>query len=256
MLTGDSFSSSTFVIELGKYVVEVRQVSSTGELIVRKQPGASRTGEITITRGMDKSTAFTDWIKATLVDADLDAARQNITISLKDAQKNTVRRIHLSNAWASRWEGPQLGAANSQNERHGTGDHHLRGHHRRVTTGLPRAGAATTAAGPAARWRSPRSWRTWGNMSDCGPRSSTACSTSRPLSVNPVTGRWSTAAARHRCWPQRRRRASPGRGEAPAAGISCSADVPTATALPGAAVGLRWNALIVLLPLGLLICAR
>ncbi|MGW7578576.1 phage tail protein [Streptomyces sp. NPDC054765] len=129
MLTGDTFSSSTFAIELGKFqvetvqevsgltleqdVVEVRQVSATGELIVRKQPGSRRTGEITITRGMDKSTAFTDWIKATLVNADLDSARQNITISLKDAQKQTVRRIHLTNAWASRWEGPQLGAANS-----------------------------------------------------------------------------------------------------------------------------------------------
>ncbi|MCQ8771294.1 phage tail protein [Streptomyces telluris] len=129
MLTGDTFSSSTFAIELGKFqvetvqdvsgltleqdVVETRQVSSTGELIVRKQPGARRTGEITITRGMDKSTAFTDWIKATLVNADLDSARQNITIALKDAKKQTVRRIHLSNAWASRWEGPQLGATNS-----------------------------------------------------------------------------------------------------------------------------------------------
>jgi len=129
VLTGDTFSSSTFAIELGKFqvetvqdvsgltleqdVVEVRQVSATGELIVRKQPGARKAGEITVTRGMDKSTAFTDWIKATLVNADLDSARQNITIALKDAQKQTVRRIHLTNAWASRWEGPQLGAANS-----------------------------------------------------------------------------------------------------------------------------------------------
>ncbi|MEU1782845.1 MULTISPECIES: phage tail protein [Streptomyces] len=129
MLTGDTFSSNTFAIELGKFqvetvqdvsgltleqdVVETRQVSATGELIVRKQPGARKTGEVTITRGMDKSTAFTDWIKTTLVNADLDSARQNITIALKDAQKQTVRRIHLTNAWASRWEGPQLGAANS-----------------------------------------------------------------------------------------------------------------------------------------------
>ncbi|MEU5537418.1 phage tail protein [Streptomyces sp. NPDC020362] len=129
MLTGDTFSSSTFAIELGKFqvetvqdvsgltleqdVVETRQVSATGELIVRKQPGARKTGEITIVRGMDKSTAFTDWIKATLVNADLDSTRQNITIALKDAKKQTVRRIHLTNAWASRWEGPQLGAADS-----------------------------------------------------------------------------------------------------------------------------------------------
>ncbi|MFF2025964.1 phage tail protein [Streptomyces sp. NPDC058171] len=129
MLTGDSFSSSTFVIELGKSqvetvqsvsglqweqdVVEVRQVSPTGELLVRKQSGARRTGGITITRGADRSAAFTDWIKATLVNADLDAARQTVTIALQDAKKQTVRRIRLSNAWASRWEGPPLGASGS-----------------------------------------------------------------------------------------------------------------------------------------------
>ncbi|MFC0602562.1 phage tail protein [Streptomyces palmae] len=130
MLTGDTILNSRFAIELGKFqvetvqnvsglsleqdVVETRQVSPTGEVVVRKQPGSRRTGEITVTRGMDKSTAFTDWIKATLVDADLAAARQNITISLMDAQKQTVRRIHLSNAWASRWQGPSLGAASSE----------------------------------------------------------------------------------------------------------------------------------------------
>ncbi|OKH99811.1 phage tail protein [Streptomyces sp. CB02923] len=129
MLTGDSFSSSTFAIELGEGavetvqsvsglqleqdVVEIRQVSPTGELIRRKQPGARRTGEITITRGMDKSTAFTDWIRATLVDTDPDTTRRSITIALKDAKKQTVRRIHLSNAWASRWEGPSFGASGS-----------------------------------------------------------------------------------------------------------------------------------------------
>ncbi|GCE01798.1 phage tail protein [Embleya hyalina] len=129
MLNGDVFSSHTFAIELGKFqvetvrdvggltleqdVVETRQVTPSGELVIRKQPGARRSGEITVTRGMDKSTAFTDWIKATLVDADLDKARQNISISLKDARKNTVRRIHLTNAWASRWQGPTLGAGDA-----------------------------------------------------------------------------------------------------------------------------------------------
>ncbi|WP_308296946.1 phage tail protein [Streptomyces sp. ISL-44] len=62
---------------------------------------------------MNKSTAFTDWIESTLVNAELDAARQTLTIALKDAKKQTVRRIRLSNAWASRWEGPSLGASES-----------------------------------------------------------------------------------------------------------------------------------------------
>ncbi|MER5533383.1 phage tail protein [Streptomyces mirabilis] len=128
MPTGNSLSS-TFAIELGKLqvetvqsvsglelgqdVVEVRQVSSTGEPIVGKQPGSRQSGEITITRGRYKSAAFTDWIKATLNNADLNGARQDVAIALKDAKEQTVRRIHLSNAWASRWEGPSLGASAS-----------------------------------------------------------------------------------------------------------------------------------------------
>jgi len=126
MATGNTLSTHIFAIELGKFqvetvqdvsglvleqdVVEVRQVSSTGELLIRKQPGARRSGQITVTRGMDKSTAFTDWIKTTLVDKDLDGARQDVTVSLMDAKRNVVRRVRLTNAFASRWEGPSLQA--------------------------------------------------------------------------------------------------------------------------------------------------
>ncbi|MGG7574888.1 phage tail protein [Streptomyces sirii] len=128
MLTGDALTSHTFTIELGKFqvetlqdvsgltmgqdVVELRQVSPTGELIVRKQPGARQAGEVTLTRGMDKSTAFTDWIRTGL-EGDLDGARQNVTITVSDAAKQPVRRIHLANAWASSWTGPDLDATAS-----------------------------------------------------------------------------------------------------------------------------------------------
>ncbi|WP_371681531.1 phage tail protein [Streptomyces sp. NBC_01276] len=116
MPTGDSLMNSKFAIELGKFHVETLQSVSgltLGQDGVEGRPQAGKTGEVTVTRGTDKSTAFTDWIKETLVDTDPDAARKNITIALTDTNKQTVRRVHLSNAWASRWEGAQLGVANS-----------------------------------------------------------------------------------------------------------------------------------------------
>ncbi|QIS23526.1 phage tail protein [Nocardia terpenica] len=130
MNSGETLATHSFTVELGKFqvetvqdvsglslgedVVEVKQVSAaTGELMVRKQPGARHTGEITITRGMDKSTVFTDWIKTTLVKADVKAARQNIAVVMKDSARNTVRRFSLSNAWASQWEGPSLAAGDN-----------------------------------------------------------------------------------------------------------------------------------------------
>ncbi|MEV5508641.1 phage tail protein [Streptomyces orinoci] len=129
MLNGDALVTFTFGLELGKFqvetvqdvsgltmeqdVVEIKQITSTGHLLIRKQPGARKSGEVTITRGLDKSKVFTNWIKLTLEKGDLEHARENVTIALKDANRKTVRRIQLTNCWASRWEGPTLDVGQS-----------------------------------------------------------------------------------------------------------------------------------------------
>ncbi|MFJ6776296.1 phage tail protein [Kitasatospora sp. NPDC091257] len=129
MTTGNTLTPFRFAIDLGNYQVEtvqavsglqiaedviaVTQVSPSGELIYRKQPGAPQSGQVTVTRGMDKSTQFTNWLKATLLDANLDGARQHVTIKMIDAQKNVVRRIGLVNCWASAWSGADLQADGS-----------------------------------------------------------------------------------------------------------------------------------------------
>ncbi|MET8682709.1 phage tail protein [Streptomyces sp. NPDC004732] len=100
--TAQSVSDLTY----GQDVVEIKQMSASGDLIIHKQPGPRQSGEVTITRGLDKSQVFTDWVKKTLEDRDLDAARENVTITLLDAQGNPARYFHLSNAWASQWSGP------------------------------------------------------------------------------------------------------------------------------------------------------
>ncbi|MFJ6617974.1 phage tail protein [Kitasatospora sp. NPDC091335] len=129
MAEGDPLSTHIFGVQLGGYnvesvkeisnltveqdVVEYKQVTQEGKLIVRKQPGARLPGEVTITRGLDKSGAFTDWIKETLNNGAINTARQNLTIEVKDTTGATLRRIQLINAWASRWEGPTLSAGES-----------------------------------------------------------------------------------------------------------------------------------------------
>ncbi|MFE6051604.1 phage tail protein [Kitasatospora sp. NPDC056446] len=129
MAEGDPLSTHIFGVQLGGYnvesvkeisnlsvdqeVVEYKQVTQEGKLIVRKQPGARLPGEVTITRGLDKSGAFTNWIKETLNNGAINTARQNLTIEVKDTTGATLRRIQLTNAWASRWEGPTLTAGES-----------------------------------------------------------------------------------------------------------------------------------------------
>ncbi|MGY5129243.1 phage tail protein [Streptomyces nigrescens] len=97
----------------GQDVVEIKQVTADGELLNRKQPGPAQTGQVTITRGMDKSRAFTDWIKTTRENHDHGSARQNVTIALLDPGHNVVNRIHLVNAWASSWTAADLDAESS-----------------------------------------------------------------------------------------------------------------------------------------------
>ncbi|NJP43102.1 phage tail protein [Actinacidiphila epipremni] len=129
MAEGDALSTHIFGVQLGGYlvesiqeisgltveeeVVEVRQVSSDGKQIIRKQPGARLAGEITIRRGLDKSSEFTNWIKETLNKGAVNTARQNLTIEIKDSEGSTVRRIQLMQGWASKWEGPSLNAGES-----------------------------------------------------------------------------------------------------------------------------------------------
>ncbi|AEW99555.1 phage tail protein [Streptantibioticus cattleyicolor] len=129
MAEGDPLSTHIFGVQLGGYnvesvkeisnltvdqdVVEYKQVTEQGKLIVRKQPGSRLPGEVTITRGLDQSSTFTNWIKETINNGAVNTARQNLTIEIKDTTGATLRRIQLANAWASRWEGPTLTAGES-----------------------------------------------------------------------------------------------------------------------------------------------
>ncbi|WP_433679775.1 phage tail protein [Nocardia sp. CA-119907] len=100
MAIGDTMSGSTFVIDLGMFPVEtVQQISELDSAPVRG-------GAITIIRGLDRSKVFTDWIHATFTKGGADGARQDITVTVMDPNKNPVKRIRLSGAWASDWHGP------------------------------------------------------------------------------------------------------------------------------------------------------
>ncbi|MFD0365477.1 phage tail protein [Nocardia sp. GCM10030253] len=122
----DKITTGTFGIELGEFLVEtpqavsglrigqdaieIEQATPDGQLVPRKVPGCKQSGEVTVTRGMDASAQFTDWISKTLMSRHVDSARRNITITALDHQKKPVRRIVLFDCWATSWTGPALDA--------------------------------------------------------------------------------------------------------------------------------------------------
>jgi phage tail-like protein len=126
---GDALATHRFGVQLGGYLVEsIQEVSGLtveqnvtevqgntngGVPFVKKQPASRKPGEVTITRGLDKSTEFTQWVNMTVINGNVLGARQNLTIEVMDSQGTTVRRIQLMNAWAYKWDGPDLKAGDS-----------------------------------------------------------------------------------------------------------------------------------------------
>ncbi|MFI1166324.1 phage tail protein [Streptomyces sp. NPDC020801] len=89
-------------------VITSQHVTDKGVVYTRKQPGAKTPGSVTITRGMDKSKALSEWIKETYDKGDIAKARKNVTIEMKDNTGQTVRRITLERAWVSSWQSGDL----------------------------------------------------------------------------------------------------------------------------------------------------
>ncbi|QWF77834.1 phage tail protein [Amycolatopsis sp. CA-230715] len=129
MAQGDAASTHLFGLQLGSVeaviaqevsgltiqldVTEQPMVTEDGKFIIRKQPGKRQAGEVTITRVLNESPAFYDWVKLVLMDGNIEKARQNVTIEVKTADGKTVRRINLVNAWVSKWEPASLSAGQS-----------------------------------------------------------------------------------------------------------------------------------------------
>lgn len=130
MLIGDAYPSNLFLLSLGKFtvatfqqisqltygvnVVEATQLTSSGEIVTRKQPGTKQSGEVTVTRLLDASTHFTDWVDTCMVKHDVVKARQTVIITILDYGKQPVRRIVLKNCWAAEWTSPDLSASSDE----------------------------------------------------------------------------------------------------------------------------------------------
>ncbi|WP_433597575.1 phage tail protein [Nocardia sp. CA-135953] len=105
----DKTDSRSFAIDLGDFRVETVQ-----DVRGLSTPSEGTLGEVRITRGLDRSKAFTDWIERTLADGGVDSAREDITITVMDADMKPGRRIRLLRALPTSWTEPSLGAENAE----------------------------------------------------------------------------------------------------------------------------------------------
>lgn len=96
-------------VEAETETIEYKEATKDGRMIIRKVPGAMKWSDITLERRLDESKALWEWRKQ-VEDGDIDGARRDGSIVIKDSQKNEVARWNFESGWPSKWTGAELDA--------------------------------------------------------------------------------------------------------------------------------------------------
>jgi phage tail-like protein len=75
-------------------------------------PGRNKYFPIVLKYGITDSTALWDWYRAGLYDGKV--TRKSISILLRNVEGDVVRRWNVTNAYPTKWDGPQLNTESSQ----------------------------------------------------------------------------------------------------------------------------------------------
>lgn len=96
-------------IESKTEIVEYKEATKSGKMIIRKQPGAMSWSDITLKRRIDNSTELWDW-RREVENGSIDTARRNGSIVLYDSTNSEVARWNFESGWPSKWKGADLDA--------------------------------------------------------------------------------------------------------------------------------------------------
>ncbi len=96
-------------IDSNTEVIEYKEVTGAGQLIIRKVPGSPSWADITLRRRIDAVQDLWAW-RVQVLEGDIDAARRNGSIVLYDSMQTEVARWNFTNGWPSVWKGADLDA--------------------------------------------------------------------------------------------------------------------------------------------------
>jgi phage tail-like protein len=90
-------------------IIEYKETTKEGKLIIRKLPGAMKWADITLKKSIDSRKDLWDW-RAEVEKGDIDAARRNGSVVLYDSTHAEVARWNFFSGWPSKWKGADLNA--------------------------------------------------------------------------------------------------------------------------------------------------
>jgi phage tail-like protein len=111
----DNFPSAAFsevVIEpTTTEAIEYREGNEAAH--VRKLPGLTRFGNVTLKRGVTTSLDLVNW-HLQVVRGEIANARRNVTIIVLDDAGNDIARFHVSDAWPIKYDPGDLNAKGNE----------------------------------------------------------------------------------------------------------------------------------------------
>lgn len=97
-------------IESETEIIEFKEATAEGRMIIRKVPGAMKWGDITLDRRIDTAKDLWEWRKQ-VIDGDVDSARRNGSIVAYDSMGGEVARWNFEAGWPSKWKGADFDAS-------------------------------------------------------------------------------------------------------------------------------------------------
>ena len=91
-------------------VIESKEVTEKGKMVIRKVPGATKWEPLTLERRVDDTTALEEW-RQLVLDGKIDEARRNGSIVQFDSTLTEVARWNFENGWPSDWKASDLDAS-------------------------------------------------------------------------------------------------------------------------------------------------
>jgi phage tail-like protein len=82
-------------------VIELKENTPDGKLVIHKAPGAFKPPTITLKRAMNGSKALGDWHQQ-LIEGKVSEGRKNGSVVLKSYDGSEVARYNFTNAWISK----------------------------------------------------------------------------------------------------------------------------------------------------------
>ena len=96
-------------VEAETETIEYKEATKDGKMLIRKVPGAMKWSDITLERRVDASKDLWNWRKQ-VEEGEIDAARRDGSIVIRDSQHNEVARWNFERGWPSKWTGADLDA--------------------------------------------------------------------------------------------------------------------------------------------------